>query len=272
MNRIQYLRIGSAACSILFFGSLTACQTTNGPAQNGPAPAVSESTTGVQNTVSALHVVFAQADRGVSAIWNNGAEHLELQAFVHDGMVDSTIIDHGRALTHLVVPLANASDLADKLGPAALAASREPALIPADQAAQDHLRQMLPIYAKALDELYVKTDALGSSSLRMALPWHEEVLARLVIGDVPNIDGEAACPELNSALHTKLMHAPELTGLLQNAQQRSGSPIASPRCNLGCAWYDVCCLHDQACVYCDHWWCGWSCVPGCFGGECGGGR
>jgi len=68
-------------------------------------------------------------------------------------------------------------------------------------------------------------------------------------------------------VHTNLMVAPYV-------QHYRTVPVDGQaeveKCNLHCKWYDLCCQHDEACVNCDHWYCGWDCCVGCFGGDCGG--
>jgi hypothetical protein len=280
MDRKQSLRISSLARGVLIAALLGGCGAGSiGAGTPAPDPTGSDVATGPSTgallTDGPLTLFYANARQGISAIWVDGSQHLELQAFLDTkGIVQSTITEHGQVVTRLALPFAKTGELATKVGPLALGASKDQALIPTDQAGKDHLRQLLPVYAKALTALYRVTDNLGDSSLHMALPWNEEVLARLVVGTVSGIDAESPCPD-QGIVHTNLMHAPQLTDLTATVQIEStghSGATAAPACNLGCSWYDVCCLHDQACAWCDHWYCGWCCVPGCFGGECGCGR
>jgi hypothetical protein len=265
MNRIQIL-------SIVLVGSLTACSGSIQPTHTDPTPTADPAAPAAVSE-KPLHILYADANRGIAAYWDDGTERLEMRAIVDvkEGLIQSTITDHGKIVTRMVVPLGTAISVKDQVGPMALASAQDASLLPVDSAASDRLKVLLPLYAKMLDELFAKTSDLNDSALRMALPWNEEVLARLVLRATLSSDSELACPEHNSAVHTKLMHSPELLAILHVGPQTGDRGIAQSQCNLNCAWYDVCCQHDQACVYCDHWWCGWSCVPGCFGGNCGGG-
>jgi hypothetical protein len=279
MQRTRSLRISSFTRGILLAASLSGCGAGSivaSPPGSTPGAAGGQtaagSSAGAKVVDGPLALQSADAKQGVAATWDDGTHQLELSAFVDaQGIVQSTISSNGHVITRLAIPFAKTADLSAKIGPLALAASKDAKLIPASPAAEAQLKQLLPVYAQALTSLFRLTDSLGDNSLHMALPWHEEVLARLVVGPVAETDPEAPCPDIG-IVHTKLMHAPELTALMQGATYKasgSGAGVATASCNLGCSWYDVCCLHDQACVNCDHWWCGWCCVPGCFGGECG---
>lgn len=256
-------------CGLMLVASFAACAPV--ASEPGGAPGSAAQPAGATSADGgALRLVRADPTWGVSATWDDGTTRLALQAELDQATVRSTITEGGRVVTRLEVPLAGAGDLADDLGPLALEMSRDQALVAVDAAMKDHLRDLLPVYAKALSALYQRTEALGDSSLRMALPWHEEVLARLVLDGADDEAALAPCPKNEGPVHTAFMHRPELTSLMRTMRVKAG--LAAPLCDLGCSWYDICCYHDEACVYCDHWWCGWSCVPGCFGGDCGGGR
>ncbi len=224
-----------------------------------------------------LVVAYADPGRGVAAVWDDGVDRLELRAWTDaSGMVRSTITDRGHIVTRLEIPLAAATDVSDQLGPRA----RDEAWSKTHRDGDPkRWLQLMPVYEQALASLYTLTEDLGDSSLRMALPWHEEVLARLVVGDALDSTADDACLDGEGPVHTNLVHRPELMGVRAKAAGERGGGAELPAdgsaelaCDLGCSWYDICCHHDEACAACDRWWCGWSCTRGCSGGDCGGGR
>ncbi len=202
---------------------------------------------------------------GIEATFVQGDVVLVLRADVQGDRVASTIARDGVVLTRLVVPAGTDRDVGSALGALVRTASE-------DRAPGVDYPAVAAVYVRALQALFEATDDLDRSTTRFALMWHEEVIMRMV----PNPDADTASMDIawddaiytldddpDMPLHTNFMAAPHL-----GAYRAAGAL----RCNLNCSWYDVCCWHDQWCVNCDRWYCGPTCVPGCFGGDCGGGR
>ena len=217
-------------------------------------------------TVDGLVIDRLDPASEIDATFTADGTSIRLRALVQGDSVVSTISQNGTTLTRLVVPVGTDRDVGDSLGGLVRAAS-------ADSVRGVDYEALAPTYVQAVQALFEETKVLDRSTLRFALMWHEEVIVRIV----PNPDAEAASVDMawddtiytldddpDMPLHTNFMASPHLRPF------RAGG--GELRCDLNCSWYDVCCWHDQWCVNCNHWACGPTCVPGCFGGDCGGGR
>jgi hypothetical protein len=206
-------------------------------------------------------------DNGIEATFRSGDAVISMQSYVQGDEVVSTISADGKVLTTLTVPAGTDMDVGADLGMLVRDSAEQLAALETDVA----YTNLYPIYDEALDAVFDATSKLDRSTVRFALVWHEEVLIRLLPAD-PNVDETSWDDALytldanaDEYLHTNMIYAPHL------AQYRAETDEAL-KCNLNCAWYDVCCQHDEACVNCNHWYCGPTCEVGCFGGDCGGGR
>jgi len=215
-----------------------------------------------------FHLLRAD-DSGVLATYMEGDVAFIMQSrATDDGMVVASVrTDSGEILTQLTVPRGQDVDVRN-LGALARASAERIGMAPA------RAGELVAPYDEALQQLFVAADRLGRSTVLFSLLWQEEVLIRMLPPD-PTItssedlwyaDQVYDLDNPNDPVHTTLMYSPHVTSFRNLAHKETF------QCDLHCAWWDVCCHHDQACVYCNHWYCGWDCCPGCFGGDCGGCR
>jgi len=218
-------------------------------------------------------LIEADKDRGVSATYRAGDVALRLQSKVVGDNVEARVTtEDGRVLTQLTVPLGDDTKVGSSLGPLARASANAQIKSGLNMTPS----AMVPAYMDALQALHGATKDLDRSTVRFAIFWQYEVLIRMLPAD-PNAnasvdtDWDDSVYDLDGKgefVHTNLIYSANV----RSFQAQPAPDAAAAKCDLGCSWYDVCCHHDEACVNCDRWYCSRWCVPGCFGGDCGGGR
>ncbi len=258
MRRFAELQAMTIAFAALLAGACTtdiASTPTGDPVHNEPI-------------ADGFTLVHGDTVNGVYATYRDGDVAFRLESRVVGDQVRATVrTEDNQLITSLTVPLGTDQEVGSNLGTLARAAASQPAAIPVDN--------LLPYYSAALQKVFDATGKMDRSTVRFALMWQEEVLIRElkdptatdVSRDTWWDDQVYDLDDPNELVHTNLMIAPYVQSYRTAPQ---GGQAEAEKCNLHCKWYDVCCQHDEACVNCDHWYCGWDCCPGCFGGDCGG--
>jgi hypothetical protein len=224
----------------------------------------------VSDPVPAELTVHSVDEQGIDATYRS--EHglvIELDAWVDDdGAVHSSIARaNGATITELT--LSPGAEVGGQVIAAAAASSDAVLTVARDSAGFQRLRAA---YRDATNQLFERTESLGFSDLRMALPYHTQML--IAVGDPGDREytGCTPCESENAPFHCQEEHDGGGDG---GGGGGGGGEDPEELYRTSCGVNFACWVHDWACCTCGHWTCGWGCTWGCGDGfcmgRCGGG-